>query len=171
MIEVIWRKNEMKQFNLINLKLILLVVITIGFTKNMMGASTTELPKGVGPISELKLEPLDVKLATHGKEIFLNKCSACHKEEERYVGPALKGVTTRRNPIWIMNMILNPLEMTQKDPEAQKLLEEYLTQMAFQNVTSEEARSLLEYFRYYDEKGALVTEVKGSGSKIKTKKK
>jgi hypothetical protein len=133
-----------------------------------------ELPKGVGPITELKLDPIDVTMATKGKDVFQSKCSACHKMEERYVGPGLKGITSRRSPEWVMNMILNPQEMTQKDPEAQKLLEEYLMQMTFQNVTTEETRSILEYFRHYDEKGEIKVAEKVGGDKkgvpAKTKK-
>ena len=126
--------------------------------------------KGVGPITEVKLDPLDVPLATKGKDVFVSKCSACHKMEERYVGPGLKGITTRRSPEWVMNMILNPLEMTQKDPEAQKLLEEYLMQMTFQNVTQEETRSIFEYFRHYDDKGDIVAEVKAADKNKDLKK-
>jgi hypothetical protein len=37
-----------------------------------------------------------------------------------------------------------------EDPTAQKLLEEHLTQMTFQNVTQEEARMILEHFRKKD---------------------
>jgi mono/diheme cytochrome c family protein len=106
--------------------------------------------KGIGPVTEVKIEALNVALATKGKTTFEAKCSACHKLEERYVGPALKGVTLRRTPEWIMNMILNPVEMTQKDPVAQELLGEFLTQMTFQNVSQDDARGLLEYFRQTD---------------------
>lgn len=108
---------------------------------------------GVGPVSSLKLESeIQKSLASNGEKIFSEKCSACHKIEERYVGPALKGVTDRRKPEWIMNMILNPQEMTQKDATAQELLGEYMTQMTFQNLTQNEARAVLEYFRSNDHK-------------------
>jgi mono/diheme cytochrome c family protein len=108
--------------------------------------------KGIGPIKEVQLGPIDQNLVKKGKEIFDSKCATCHKLEEKYVGPPLKGVTKRRKPEWIMNMILNPTEMEQKDPIAKQLLSEYLTQMTFQNVSQEEARALLEYLRSVDEK-------------------
>jgi mono/diheme cytochrome c family protein len=136
------------------------LLLTIGvafFGLNNLNAASTDKPKGIGPITEIKLDPLDTQLATHGKEIFLSKCSACHKMEERYVGPALKGITSNRSPEWIMNMILNPIEMTQKDPDAKALFEEYLMQMTFQNVSDSDSRSILEYFRHYDEKGELIS--------------
>jgi hypothetical protein len=54
----------------------------------------------------------------------------------------------RRNPAWIMNMILNPEEMTLKDPIARELFIEYNSApMANQSLTEEEARAILEYFR------------------------
>ena len=84
---------------------------------------------------------------------FGGTCSACHKLDQRYVGPALTGVTKRRTPEWIMNMILNPQEMTQKDPIAKDLLATHFTQMSFQNVTQEEARAILEFFRQNDSQG------------------
>jgi cytochrome c2 len=108
--------------------------------------------RGIGPITEVKLGPIDQNLVKKGKEIFDSKCASCHKLEERYVGPPLKGVTKRRKPEWIMNMILNPTEMEQKDPIAKQLLAEYLTQMTFQNVSQEDARAILEYLRSVDEK-------------------
>ena len=115
---------------------------------------TAEENKGVGPVSHVAVNPtiVDEKLAAQGKTIFETKCSACHKLEERYVGPALAGVTARRSPEWIMNMILNPQEMTQKDPVAQEMFGEYLIQMTFQNVSNDEARQILEYLRSEDAK-------------------
>ncbi len=105
--------------------------------------------KGVGPVSHLELGALDAALAQEGETLFSGTCAACHKMDARYVGPALGGVTKRRKPEWIMNMMLNPVEMTQKDPTAKALLGEYMTQMSVA-VTQEDARALLEYFRKVD---------------------
>lgn len=113
-------------------------------------APTAATSKGIGPVTEVKIDALNPAMATKGKATFEAKCSACHKIDERYVGPGLKDVTKRRTPEWIMNMILNPVEMTQKDPAAQELLGEFLTQMTFQNVSQEDARGILEYFRQND---------------------
>jgi mono/diheme cytochrome c family protein len=117
-------------------------------------ANPAALSKGIGPINEVKLGALDAALADRGKATFEEKCSACHKFDERYVGPALGGVTRRRAPEWIMNMILNPQEMIMEDPIAQELLAEYFVPMTFQNVTAEEARAILEFFRRVDAGGA-----------------
>lgn len=103
--------------------------------------------KGIGPIKSITLEAIDEGLAATGKEVFKTKCSACHKMSKRFVGPALAGVTERRTPEWIMNMILNPEEMVAKNPAAKQLLAEYLSPMANQSLTEAEARQILEYFR------------------------
>lgn len=109
--------------------------------------------KGFGPVKSISIPAtIDKKLVTEGKKIFEMKCSACHNLDTRKVGPALKGVTSRRKPEWIMNMILNPAEMTQKDPTAKELLGEYMTQMANQSLNEKEARAILEYFRSNDKK-------------------
>ena len=113
--------------------------------------ASNEPNKGIGPISNIEIGPLDDALATTGEEIFTTKCTACHKMEERHVGPPLKGVTEKRTPEWIMNMILNPDEMTKNDPDATALLVEYnLSPMANQNLTEDDARAVLEYFRKHD---------------------
>lgn len=103
--------------------------------------------KGVGPIKNLTLAEIDESLATEGKAIFKTKCSACHKMSKRFVGPGLAGVTERRTPEWIMNMILDPELMVAENTAAKKLLEEYLSPMANQSLTEDEARAILEYFR------------------------
>lgn len=113
-------------------------------------AAQGDSKKGIGPIKEIALGPIDDTVVAHGKEIFDTKCSACHKFEERYVGPALAGITERREPEWIMNMILNPDEMIKNDEQAKALFTEYLTPMTFQNVSQEEAEAILTYFRSED---------------------
>lgn len=107
---------------------------------------------GIGPVKEeMKLAPVDAALYTKGEQIFNTKCVACHKFGTRLVGPPLKDVTKRRRPEWIMNQILNPIEMTQKDKTSKELFAQYLIQMTFQDVTQDDARALLEYMRAVDE--------------------
>ena len=105
------------------------------------------MSKGVGPITSVTLGEIDDALVEKGKEVYKANCTACHKMGKRVVGPALAGVTERRSPEWIMNMIMNPEEMVEKDPTAKALLAEYLAPMANQNITEEEARAILEFFR------------------------
>lgn len=103
--------------------------------------------KGVGPVKSITLGAIDATMVAEGKTLYKNKCSACHKIKKRFVGPAMKGVTQRRSPEWIMNMILNPEVMVVENATAKKLLEEYNAPMANQSLTEKEARAILEYFR------------------------
>ncbi len=95
--------------------------------------------------------PLNQEWVTNGKGIYELKCQACHKlTDERLVGPGWKGVTQNREPHWIMNMITNVEMMLEKDPEAQKLLEQCLVRMPNQNITKEDSRQILEFMRSND---------------------
>ena len=105
--------------------------------------------KGVGPITNLTLDAeINTEMAEAGKAVYDKMCTACHKPAERFIGPAPKGILDRRTPEWVMNMILNPDQMVKENDQAKKLLMEYNgSPMANQNLTEEEARQVLEYFR------------------------
>jgi hypothetical protein len=105
--------------------------------------------KGVGPITSVDL-PLvvDQEMAAEGKVIYEKMCTACHKIDKKFIGPSPKGILERRTPEWVMNMILSPEVMVKEDPLAKDLLIEFNgSPMANQNLTKEEARAVLEYFR------------------------
>lgn len=107
-----------------------------------------ELEHGIGPITEpVNLGEIDPALVAQGEEKFTLLCTACHKLDERYVAPPLRDVTSRRTPEFVMNMMLNPLEMTQRHPATKQLLAEYYTPMAPLGLTEQDARALLEYLR------------------------
>ena len=108
--------------------------------------------KGIGQIKEVTLNtPLEQERIPRGKAIYEMKCSACHKlDDQRVVGPGWKGVTQRRKPEWIMNMVTNVDVMLDKDAEAQKLLELCLTRMPNQNVSVGDSRDILEFMRQND---------------------
>lgn len=123
---------------------ILLVIVII--VKTIADSGT-----GIGPIKTLKLDAtIDKKMVEVGKKVFKAKCSQCHKIDKKYTGPQLLAVTKRRRPEWIMNMILNPMEMTAKDPTAKALKANMLLQMANQNIGEANARAILEFFRDND---------------------
>jgi mono/diheme cytochrome c family protein len=113
------------------------------------GLTPFQVEHGIGPVtSPVVLQAsVDQSLASGGAKVFEQKCSACHKMTERYVGPALGVVTKRRSPAYVMNMALNPLVMVEKHPEAKKLLGEYFVAMPNQNISPDEARQVVEYLR------------------------
>lgn len=116
------------------------------------GLSDFELEHGIGPITaRLDIsDDIDDDLRVRGQEIFEMKCEMCHNMEGRMVGPALGDVADRRSPEYIMNMILNPGGMAKNHPEGEKLVQEYMSVMPFQNVSEEDARALVEYLRDYN---------------------
>lgn len=105
--------------------------------------------KGVGRIKNVTLvETIDQEMVDRGKALFETNCSACHKVDKRFIGPSPKGIMERRSPEWIMNMILDPQLMVEQDRCAKDLLVEFNgAAMANQNMTEEQARDILEYFR------------------------
>lgn len=95
--------------------------------------------------------PLNAEWVSAGKSIYEMKCQSCHKlTDEKLVGPGWAGVSKKREPHWIMNMITNVDMMLESDPEAQKLLELCLVRMPNQNVSKEDARKILEFMRSND---------------------
>lgn len=104
---------------------------------------------GLGPIMSVTLSAeVDQKMATHGAEVYKKMCTACHRSDKKFIGPAPTGILERRTPEWVMNMILNPDEMVKKDPLAKELLMEFNgSPMADQNLSEKDARAVLEYFR------------------------
>ena len=114
---------------------------------NTKAAAPKDDGKGVGEITNVTLnDPLNEDMIANGKAIYDLKCAACHKlSDKRLVGPGFKGLTEKRKPEWIMNMITNVEIMLEQDPVAQKLLEECLTRMPNQNVSKSDARDILEF--------------------------
>lgn len=105
--------------------------------------------KGIGPITDFTFpESIDTDMAAAGENAFKQKCTACHYPNKRLIGPAMKGVYSRRHPAWVLNMLLNPTEMLEKDPIAKALLKEYNNViMLNQNLSETEARAIAEYLR------------------------
>jgi Cytochrome c len=95
--------------------------------------------------------PVNVQWVAEGKAVYDLKCQPCHKlSDEKLVGPGWKGVTKRRRPEWILNMITNVEVMLDKDPQAQRLLEECIVRMPNQNLNIDQARKVLEFQRSND---------------------
>ncbi|MDO6759886.1 cytochrome c [Tamlana sp. 2_MG-2023] len=118
--------------------------------KDIPASKTIDLTnKGIGPITSLNLDTnIDANLAKQGEELFTKTCTACHRPDKKFIGPAPKDILNRRTPEWVMNLILNPNNMVKDDPLAKALLEEHNgSPMPVQITSEDEARALLEYFR------------------------
>ena len=135
------------------MKKVLLIIffISISCQNNFKEIDPLE-NKGVGPIINVILEDkVNISMANSGEKLFNQLCTSCHIINEDYIGPAMSGILDRRSPEWIMNMILNPIQMLEEDPIAIDLLEKYNFEYMYnQNLLEEEAREILEYFRLLD---------------------
>ena len=118
-------------------------------TKVLASATVDLKNKGVGPIKSIdRPDTIDDAMVVKGKETFDLLCTACHRVGKKFIGPPPNGITERRTPEWIMNMILDPEGMTKNDPLAKALLIEFNgSPMANQMLTEEQARAIYEYFR------------------------
>lgn len=116
-------------------------------TKNQTEIHGTEIKE-----SDITLtNPLNTAWVDSGKKIYEMKCQSCHRlTDEKLVGPGWKNVTARRTPAWVLNMITNVEMMLEKDPEAQKLLEQCMVRMPNQNLALEDARKIFEFMRNND---------------------
>ena len=64
--------------------------------------------------------------ASNGKSLFNSQCAACHKPYSDGIGPALNGVTERRDMDWLYRWIKNSKELISSgDEDAVAIYEEY----------------------------------------------
>ncbi len=98
-----------------------------------------------------------------GRKIFRQLCSSCHKLDKKYIGPALGGVTERRENDWLKKWIRNNAELRASgDGDAIAIYEEYKksNMSAFPQLTDEDIDNIL----YYTVVGDPVKEVIANGT-------
>lgn len=106
--------------------------------------------KGAGPVKKMTLPAeINTETAAQGEILYNNYCTACHAPGSP-AGPELNGITTRRSPEWIMNMILVPEKMNSEDPIAKELSGRYPAPMVNMQLSHKQARMLLEYLKTMD---------------------
>lgn len=94
--------------------------------------------------------PVDERLAERGEALYSQKgCVGCHSiGRGRLTGPDFAEVESWRDFEWFYHMVTNPDSMTRNDPQAKRLLQEYMTPMPDMNVQPDEVRALYEYIRH-----------------------
>lgn len=82
-----------------------------------------------------------------GKALFRTNCAACHTVDQNLVGPALQGVSERRDSAWLYAFIKNSQAMIQDgDPLAVELFNKFnKVPMPPQNLSDEEITGILQY--------------------------
>jgi len=133
-----------------NIKISLFLIATISLIISCGGDAPSDDPmknKGIGPVKSVTLGDIDPEMVSKGERVFKSVCAMCHRIESDYIGPKLQGITSRRTPEWIMNMILNTDEMLKKDPIAKELKKKHASTMAVGGLDETDARNLLEFLR------------------------
>lgn len=89
--------------------------------------------------------------AVAGKLSFESKCLACHSiAGGDKLGPDLHLVTKRRDDAWFTRWMKDPEGMVKTDPIGKEMLAKYKVPMPNQNVSDQEIREYLAYFKWAD---------------------
>ena len=88
----------------------------------------------------------------NGETLFKAHCASCHKPNEKYVGPALQGVTTRWESKELLNaFVRNSQEVISRNAYAKKLYNEYnqSPMLPYPNLTDKDIDDILRYCQNY----------------------
>jgi nitrite reductase (NO-forming) len=90
-------------------------------------------------------------VAVTGKLAFESKCLACHSiGGGDKLGPDLYGVSKRRNDAWLRKWLKSPEQMLQTDADVKTMLDKYKLPMPNQDLSDEEIRGFIAYFKWAD---------------------
>ncbi|MGA2298701.1 MAG: cytochrome c [FCB group bacterium] len=127
--------------------IISILAVALICTTLMLTGKESPKDKGIGPIKDLKLGEIDKTLLPKGRSLFNEKCIVCHSLDSKKVGPPLRNVAKDQTPEFIMNLLVNTLEMQQKDEHIKQLISQYKVVMVDYKLSQDQARELLEYLR------------------------
>jgi cytochrome c len=141
---------EMKSFQTTYLgPLFLLSFIMIGALTSCNRVEISGDRRGIGPVTELQLEPINDSLMKLGTIVFKEGCSDCHTMELKNTGPDISDILAVRKPEWVVNFLLNKDEMLERDSLALITLANYEQPCGSNLESMEEALHILEYLRIY----------------------
>ncbi len=137
---------------------VLLIVMLLGLTGNSAASLIKtheysapwqqEKDKGIGPFQDVKLSPLNPDKVKKGMALFNTKCIICHELDVKKLGPPIRNTTKVYTPEFILNMIVNPLEMEKSNETIKALLKQYNNlPMIDQKITQDEALQIFDYLR------------------------
>lgn len=104
--------------------------------------------------------------AVNGKKIYKTNCASCHKLDKKLVGPALAGVTERRELDWLVAWIKdNAALRATGDADAIAIFEEYNQSVmtAFPQLSDQDIYDILAYTIEGDAKPVPVVDPKYAG--------
>lgn len=104
-----------------------------------------------------------------GKTIFNANCKTCHKLDQKYTGPALRGLTDRRSIDWAKSWIKNSqVLIATGDAQANALYKEYnnLAMPAYEFLSDDDLTNILSYIEYGDKAEAVVEGAAVEGGQV-----
>ena len=106
-----------------------------------------------------------VVFAQDGEALFKANCTSCHAVKDKVVGPALKGIESRRSEEWLIKWIKNSQSLVKAGDEyAVKIFNDNnKVMMPAQNLKDDEIKAILSYVKTEAEKVAPVAAVQTSG--------
>lgn len=107
--------------------------------------------------------------AQDGEALFKANCASCHAVKEKLIGPALKGIETRRSEEWLIKWIKNSSAMVKSGDEyAVKIYNEYnKVAMPSFNLKDDEIKAMLTYVKTEAEKPDAVPAGAAGGAPVK----
>ncbi len=130
-----------------NLKSLRLFFVSLLFTGLTLVLGTTELK---------------AQDAANGADLFKANCASCHQLDKKMVGPAMTGITERREQEWLLSWIRNSQDLIKSgDEQAIAIFEEYngIPMSAFMHLTDEQILDILAYIENPPGKAAAASEV------------
>lgn len=89
--------------------------------------------------------------AQDGEALFKANCTSCHAVETKVVGPALKGIETRRNEEWLISWIKNSQAVVKSGDEYAVKIYNENNKVAMPNfgLKDDEIKAILKYIKDY----------------------
>ncbi|MEJ7611650.1 MAG: c-type cytochrome [Ferruginibacter sp.] len=102
-----------------------------------------------------------------GEALFKANCANCHKPDQDYTGPALKGSREREpSKDWIYSWVHNPAGMIATDAYAKSLADKWKPTImtAFPNLTNKEIDDIMDYVESYTPPAPTAGNAAGAGT-------
>jgi len=97
--------------------------------------------------------PVNQMMVQKGQKVHQERCAGCHSlDAQKSQLVSLAGITRRRNPEWIMNMITGVVTTLETDAAAMQKLEACPSRQPGARLNIEQARDYLEMLRSVDVK-------------------
>jgi cytochrome c2 len=137
----------------------ILLTLATGLAFSLTGFTLYNIDENDGtvpaPAKEpvVRLETISDAKAAAGLKVYNANCKTCHRLDQKLVGPALRGVFSRHDSLWITKWITNSSKMiADEDPEAVEVFLEYnkMAMTSFSSMKKDDMASLLAYLKYAD---------------------